>query len=496
MHSMQLPHAFAASTLLPMSSATGRLSDITDPTTPGFGPALVGDCTVPGTPRKLATAGIMACLVSTAFVGSVVTTAMPTIVQDLGEPHLYAWVFTAFLVASTLSVTLSGKLADRFGRRVVFTCGMGLFLVGSVLCGASESMTALVAFRVVQGLGAGVVAPISTTISADLYTLEERARVHGLFTGAWGVANLIGPPLGGAMSTSMSWRWVFLLNVPLGLIAVGLLLFSYRDARPPVREPLDLTGAALAAVVVSCWVLATGESTGIPMAGHLGFAGVAIVVGLLFARQQKRATDPLVPVLALRDPTVRANAIASLFVGALVHAPAAFVPLWLAEALPHDPIGASWALVPLLVGWAVGSTLGVRVLVRKGPRYQSVRGLVLAATSATGLAMVVAFHLPLAAAFVALGALGLGLGGVANATLLGSQARVSWQSRGAVTSMLVASRTLGGSLAIGLLAVVTACSGGPGAVTFVALAAIVWFGWWVVATLSPRSGPLESAVDG
>jgi MFS family permease len=458
------------------------------------------DCAVPGLPRRLATASVMACLVATAFVGSVVTTAMPTIARDLGGRDLYAWVFTVYLVASTLAVALAGKVADRFGRRPVFTFGMALFVVGSVLCGASGTMGELVFFRAIQGLGAGVIAPISTTIAADLYTLEERAKVHGLFTGAWGGANVIGPPLGGLICASTSWRWVFLLNVPVGLVALALLLLSYGDARRTVRADLDWPGAILAAFVVSSFVVATGQSTVIAPALRFSLAAAALVGLFAFVRHERRAADPLLPIAELRDPAVRLGAVGSLFVGAIIHAPAAFVPLWLSWAMPDDPVGASWALVPLLAGWAIGSTLGVRVLVRKGLRFTALRGLALAGLGATLFAMVVAFRLPMAATYAALGALGLGLGPAANAFLLGSQARVAWQSRGAVTSLVHASRALGGSLAIGLLATVAAVSAGPlashaplpsaivpGPATFGAFALLVWVGLLVVVALSRRS---------
>src|SRR5215813_5851776 len=188
----------------------------------------------PGRQRRTATVAVLLGLVVAAFETTVVTTAMPTLTAELQGRRLYAWVFTGFLLASTIGVLLSGRLADRVGRKATFLAGMGLFLGGSVLCGFSTSVPLLVAFRVLQGLGAGAVQPTTLTISSDLYTLEERATIQSVFTGAWGLASVVGPVIGGILTVHLGWRSVFWVNVPVGLLAVVLLLRSYRD--PPRRE--------------------------------------------------------------------------------------------------------------------------------------------------------------------------------------------------------------------------------------------------------------------
>ncbi len=170
-----------------------------------------------GSSRRLVTVAVLLALVVAAFEGTVVTGAMPTIVAELGGLEIYSWVFSAFLVASMIGILACGKLADAYGRRPVFIAGMGLFLAGSALSGAARSIDALIAFRVIQGLGAGAIQPIAMTISADLYTLRERVRVQTLFTAAWGSANALGPLIGGWIVIHASWRWVFLVNVPVGV---------------------------------------------------------------------------------------------------------------------------------------------------------------------------------------------------------------------------------------------------------------------------------------
>src|SRR5215470_12240508 len=265
----------------------------------------------PGRERRLATVAVLLALVVAAFETTVVTTAMPTLTAELNGRAFYAWVFTGFLLASTLGVLLGGRLSDRLGRRATFVGGMGLFLVGSVLCGFSTSVSMLVGFRVLQGLGAGAVLPTTLTISSDLYTLEERAAIQSLFTGAWGLASVIGPVVGGLLTERLGWRSVFWVNVPVGLLAVVMLRRSYRD--PPRREArrIELAGPALGALSMTLVLLAL-EPQALPAAAVVGALFAAALTAWAFVRQQQRSRDPLVPPSVLRDPTVRSGLVGGL----------------------------------------------------------------------------------------------------------------------------------------------------------------------------------------
>jgi predicted MFS family arabinose efflux permease len=389
------------------------------------------------TRRRVATGAVLAGLVVAAFEGTVVTPAMPTIVRELGGMSAYAWVFSAFLVASTASVLASGKLADAFGRRPVFVGGMALFLLGSVLCGSAGSFGALVAFRVVQGLGAGALQPTAMTISADIYTLRERARIQGIFTGAWGAANVLGPVIGGWLVLHASWRWVFLVNVPVGVLSVALLLGAYRD--PPRGAKVDLRSPA----------------------------------------------TPF-PVEVLRPPAVPAGLVASLFAGGILAACSAYVPLWMTTQPGGDALSAGAALVPMLVGWALGSSFGVRVLVARGMRASVGGGFAIALAGAGGLAFAVARGLPTGYALVALLVLGLGLGPAASTSLVGPQSCVAWQHRGAVTSAVYAARMLGGSVIVAALGPLGGTPQGSALARFVAVALLALGGMVAAARLAPR----------
>lgn len=432
----------------------------------------------PGLARRMATTAVMLGLVVAAFETTVVTSAMPTLTRELGGQHLYSWVFSAYLFASTVGVLLFGKLADNLGRKPVFSLGMGLFLLGSVLCGVAQSVPALIAFRVIQGLGAGALQPTTMTISADLYTLRERAAVQGVFTGAWGAANVVGPLIGGWLVMHASWRWAFLVNVPVGLLALVMLHASYRD--PERRSSrVDVWGPALTGISLGLLLFALehGGSSG----SRLPFAVAAFVGLVAVARQQRTSPSPLVPLELLRDRTVLAGLFGSLLGGGLLYSSTAFVPLWMTERGGYTPLMAGLALVPLLAGWACGSTFGVRVFMRGGLRASAGGGFVIALLGASLFALGVAQGWGSAATFASLGLLGLGLGPAASTSLIGPQTRAPWHHRGMITSTIYACRMLGGSFTIAAVDLVRAGFSWR----FALIAAIAGTGALVLSTLAP-----------
>lgn len=404
----------------------------------------------PGRERRLATVGVLLALVVAAFETTVVTTAMPTLTAELDGRALYAWVFTGFLLASTLGVLLGGRLSDRLGRRSTFVAGMGLFLLGSVLCGLSTSVPMLVAFRVLQGLGAGAVQPTTLTISSDLYTLEERAAIQSVFTGAWGLASVIGPVVGGLLTEHLGWRSVFWVNVPVGLLAVAMLRRGYRD--PPRKEQrrFELGGPMLGALSITLVLLAL-EPGALPVPAVFGVLLAAALVAWAFARQQRRSVDPLVPPAVLGDPTVRAGLVGGLVTGGVLYTLSAYVPLWMMSHRGHTALGAGVALVPLLGGWALGSSFGVKLLLRGGLRASAGLGFLVAGAGAALFGLALWHGAGDGWLYASLGLLGIGLGPAASTCIIAPQARVQWEQRGAITSAVYACRMLGGSLAIALV---------------------------------------------
>jgi hypothetical protein len=426
----------------------------------------------------MATSAVLLGLVVSAFETTVVTSAMPTLTRELGRQDLYSWVFSAYLFASTIGVLVFGKLADHFGRKPVFSAGMGLFLLGSVLCGAAQSVPALIAFRVVQGLGAGALQPTTMTISADLYTLRERAAVQGVFTGAWGAATVVGPLIGGWLVMHASWRWAFLVNIPVGLLALALLHLSYRDpARRPGRVDTwgpALTGASFGLLLFS---LERGGAGGL----RLPFALAACMGLVAVVWQQRSSPSPLVPLELLRDRTVLCGVFGGLMGGGLLYSTTAFVPLWMTERGGHSPLMAGLALVPLLAGWACGSTFGVRVFLHGGLRASAGGGFAIALLGASLFTLGVLWDWGTLATFASLGLLGLGLGPAASTSLIGPQTRAPWHHRGMVTSALYATRMLGGTFTIAAIDLVH----GSFALRFALVAAIAGVAALVLASLAP-----------
>jgi MFS family permease len=415
---------------------------------------------------------------------------MPTIAGELGGMSLYPWVFSVFLVASTVGVLACGKLADTFGRRPVFAFGMGLFLIGSALCGASTSIEQLIVFRILQGLGAGAIQPIAMTITADLYSLEERARIQGLLTSAWGGANVLGPVIGGFIVLHTSWRWVFLVNVPIGLLAIVLLVIAYRDPPRAERGPTGMTAALLAGIAAALLLVAL-EPEGSARFVRLALAAAAIAV---FVVHERRSQRPLAPASLLASPVVRAGIAGGVFAGAMLYVSAAYVPLWISRSARGDAVAAGMALVPLLVGWAFGSSFGVRILVRYGLRATTVGGFAVALVGAAGLALVVASGLPVRWAFVALGVMGLGIGPAASTSLVAPQSHAPWHQRAVVTSIVYAARMLGGSLAVAVLGAANATT----AARCEGLFAIALLAVTTLAVIAPRAvvpaGAAEEAI--
>jgi MFS family permease len=434
--------------------------------------------------RRAAMTAVTVGSVVSAFEGTVVTSAMPTIARELGGLGAYGWVFSSFLITSTLTMLVCGKLADGFGRLPVFLGGMALFLAGSALCGASTSFGALVAFRAVQGLGAGALQPMAMTIGADLYKIEERARVQAFSTAVWGVANVVGPLIGGWIVLHASWRWVFLVNVPVGAIAVALLSLSYRDPPRVRRGPIGAGGALLAGSATALASFALAPDGLHSMLGRAAVAAIAAAAVALLVVHQMRGTAPLLAPSAIAEPAVRAGLFSGACLGGILYACSAYVPLWVIARGRGDALTAGATLVPLLAGWALGSGFSVRMVVAHGMRAILVGGFGIALAGAMALSAVVAADEPIGWALASLAVLGVGLGSVAITSVLTPQSVVAWRDRGAVTSAVFASRMLGGSVAVTALGALGA--GGHEAARFVGVAALALMGLIASAVFAPQ----------
>ena len=322
--------------------------------------------------RRAVTIALLLVTALASFESTVVSTAMPTIIGDLGGLALYSWVFSIYLMTATVMMPIYGRLADIYGRRRILLIAIAVFLAGAIVCGFAHSMPQLIAARALQGLGAAGLVPIALTVSADLYSLEERARVQGLFSGVWGVASLIGPLLGAWMTISFGWRSIFTINIPLGLIALALVATQMVESRAALPDPLDLAGAATLVAGIAGLLFAVLHRPG---EGGLAFgwraAIFAAAVGslALFVHLQNRRAHPLVPPSLFRRMETAAPFIAGVLLGTTIFGVDTFVPLFVQGARGGTAGAAGAVVTPLVLMWAVTATLAAKLIVRFGFRF-------------------------------------------------------------------------------------------------------------------------------
>lgn len=406
--------------------------------------------------RSLVLASMMLAMFMAAVEGTIVSTAMPSIVADLGGFAHYSWVFSLYLLGQGATVPLYGKLADLYGRRPALTAGILLFLTGSVLCGLAPSMGWLILFRGLQGLGAAAILPLATTVVGDLYTLEERARVQGYLSSVWGFSAIVGPLLGGFLVQGLSWRWVFFVNLPVGLLTLaGLHLFLHERVERR-REPVDLAGSAL--LVGGGTLLMLGLLQGgvgwpwLSAPSLLVLAGAAAAL-LLFARQERRARTPFFPVDLLKNRTVAASNAGVFLVGALTFGPSSFVPAFVQGVLGEPPAVAGLTLGGMSIGWPLASSLSGFAMLRWGFRNTALLGTGLALLGTTLLSLAhpgVSFWFLFAATVV----LGLGQGLTSTTYIVAVQSSVGWEKRGVATGANSFSRLLGGMIGVAVMGTV------------------------------------------
>jgi EmrB/QacA subfamily drug resistance transporter len=378
-----------------------------------------------------------------AMEATVVGTVMPTIVSELGGVARYGWVGAAYLLASTVSVPIYGKLADVYGRKPVLLFGITLFLVGSAACGMAGSMNALVAARLVQGLGAGGVQPVASTVVGDLYGIEERGRIQGLFGAVWGVAGIGGPLLGGFLVQAVSWRAVFWINVPVGIAAMAILVVALHEKRVAREVRIDWAGAGL---LTTAAVLLLVAAEGVWPAA----LGSALAVAA-FVQVEKRAADPVLsPSLVVRRP-IAVGSIATAILGATMTGTILYVPLFAQGVLGATPTQAGVTIAPMLVGWPIASTITGRLLVRMGFRTPVWLGSVIIACTLSALAFVVGPGVSTTTLRILMFVYGVGMGLASTALLVSVQSSVGWEERGVVTATSMFARTMGGALGAGAL---------------------------------------------
>jgi EmrB/QacA subfamily drug resistance transporter len=396
--------------------------------------------------RRAITAGLLLGMGLGALEATVVGTAMPTVIATLGGLAHYSWVFSAYLLTSTASVPIWGRLSDLYGRRRLYLAGIAVFVLGSALSGAATSMTQLIIFRAIQGFGAGAVIPLSMTIIGELYALEERARTQALFSGVWGVASIAGPLVGGYITDTLSWRWVFYLNLPLGALAAAVIALAYPPGSRTVEARVDWLGAALLFGGVTCLLVAVGGDT----TAMLPWLAATVVLLLALVYVERRASDPILPLDLFGHRLMASSLVVVFMTGMAMFGAIAFVPLFVQAVLGGTATEAGQVLTPLFLGWVLTSIVSARLTVRIGYRPVSVAGVALLCAAFAALAMLDT-DVTLTTLFVCVFVLGCGMGLSMLSLLLAVQHGVDRSRLGIATSLNQFSRSVGAVVGVAVM---------------------------------------------
>jgi MFS family permease len=406
--------------------------------------------------RAMVTAAMLLAMAVTALEQTVVSTAMPSIIASLKGLDIYPWVFSAYLLASTISIPIFGKLADLWGRKHILLFGLALFSLGSILSGQATSMGMLIAMRVIQGLGGGAVGPIVLTLLGDLYTLKERAKVQSLFSAVWGVSSLAGPALGGVLTDQLSWRWVFYVTVPFSILSAWVLVrHVHENVKPRVVKPIDWPGAVLLAVGSSFLLLAVLQGPEAKAVWVITSLVVAAALLVGFVYRERAAADPVLPLDLIVQGPIAAAIVGSFAVGVLLFGIDTYVPLFVQGVRGGSATEAGWALTPMFCAWAVSVFVSVWIAIALGYRKTAMAGGGIITIGMACLASGVVWpewSRPLF--FAGMVVIGLGFGPTSLCFILSTQNAVTWERRGVATGAVTFIRVMGGALGVGFLGAV------------------------------------------
>lgn len=398
---------------------------------------------------------LIALMVTTGLVAidsTILATAVPSIVSDVGGFSQFPWLFSIYLLAQAVSVPVYAKLSDTLGRKPIILIGIGLFLVGSILCGFAWSMPALILFRAIQGLGAGAVQPMAITIAGDIYTVAERAKTQAYLASVWAVSSVVGPTLGGVFSQFLSWRDIFFVNVPLCIVAIVLIARVFHEKIEKTRHRVDYLGASLLTVSLSLLILAVlegGQAWAWNSVESFGAFGIGAVLLVAFVFAEKRAAEPVLPLWVFSRRLLLTTAFISLGVGAVLIGLTSYVPTYLERSLGATPLVAGLTLAVLTIGWPIAASQSGKLYLRIGFRNTVLIGMSFAVA---GTVVLACFSLApnLVVVAVSCFVIGLGMGLVATPSLIVAQSSVGWSERGVVTGTNLFARSIGSALGVAI----------------------------------------------
>lgn len=405
------------------------------------------------TKRPFVLLSVMIGMFLSAIEATIVATAMPNIVADLGGFSLYSWVFSAYLLTMSTTVLIFGKLADIIGRKPIYIIGVIIFLIGSALSGFSVTMEMLIIARFIQGIGAGALMPIATTIVGDIYNIEERAKVQGYLSSIWGISAVSGPLLGGLFVDVLNWRYVFWMNIPLGLLAIIGIYFFFHEKIKQEKQSIDYFGSILTIIMISTimYVLVEGGlSIAWTSTKMILLISIILVSLILFLLVEKRAKSPMMPLKIWQHRLIAIANLASLTTGMIVIGVTSYLPTFVQGVMGKSATIAGFSLTAMSIGWPIASTIAGRTLLVIGYRRTSLIG-----SFALIIGSIFFFTLspdkgPL---WAGIGSffIGVGMGLATTSFVVGIQSHVNWEIRGIATATNMFMRSLGSAIGVAFL---------------------------------------------
>lgn len=399
---------------------------------------------------------LMLTMTLAAMDSTIVATAIPQIVGDLGGFSLFSWLFSIYLLIQTVTIPVYGKLADIYGRKPILILGIVIFLIGSAACGGAWNMHALIFFRGVQAIGAGAIMATVNTIAGDIYTIKERAKIQGWLSSVWGISAILGPALGGAFAEYISWRWIFLINIPVGVGSVFLISMFLHETKPHKRLKIDWTGAAAMLVtgtVLMFGLLQGGQAWSWFSFNTLGIVSIAALMIFITLRIERRSEEPILPGWVWSKRVLLGTNLATIGMGIIMMAPNMYLPVFAQSVSGVGAIAAGFILASMSLTWPLSSSLSGKLYLRIGFRNTALCGIIFVIVGASSFLLMqfpVTIWLLVAIQLM----MGAGFGLIATPLLVGVQSTVVWGKRGVVTGANMFSRYFGQSIGSAIFAAI------------------------------------------
>ena len=399
---------------------------------------------------------LMITMMLAAMDNTIVATAIPQIVGDLGGFSLFSWLFSIYLLIQTITIPVYGKLADIYGRKPILIIGIIIFLIGSITCAAAWDMHSLILFRGIQAIGAGGIMATVNTIAGDIYTIKERAKIQGWLSSVWGVSAILGPAVGGALADYASWRWIFLINIPVAAGAIALIVLFLHENKAHTRHKVDWAGAVAMLVtgtVIMFGLLQGGQSWPWFSLETLGLLALAVLLIIITIRIERKSAEPILPAWVWKKRVILGANLATIGMGIATMGPSMYLPVFAQSVTGVGAMAAGFILASMSITWPLSSALSGNLYLRIGFRNTAICGIIVVIIAASSF-LFLPFPGPIWWLVAVQMALGAGFGLITTPLMVGVQSTVVWGQRGVVTGTNMFSRYFGQSIGAAVFAAI------------------------------------------